>query len=72
MKAIKVDVSEREWSKVTPFIAFVSDENVVVYRLSRTSFLVVTSHEAAMECIINLMKWRFEDEIGIAEITAIR
>lgn len=62
MKAIKVEVIEREWSLVNPFVEYINDDDVVAYQISRTGFLVVTEGECAMARVLALIATRFDDE----------
>lgn len=68
MKAIKVEVSESEWSKVRGAVSLMKNDLTVVYQLSRTSFLVVTAHASATKRMEHLLDSVFGEEIEITEI----
>lgn len=68
MKAIKVEVAEREWSLVSPFVEYINDDDVVAYQTSRTGFLVVAEGECAMARVNALITSRFDEETLITDI----
>lgn len=68
MKAIKVTVDSKEWSKVNGFLQEVSDDNIFAYQVDRTSFLMVTENEYGMAYLqTNLPVW-FDEEVTIINL----
>lgn len=71
MKAIKVEVSESEWSKVGPFVNNVNatnGEDAMAYRLSRISFLVITSGACSMRQVRIQLMSEFKQDTEVTEI----
>ncbi len=68
MKAIKVTVDLREWSKIYDFLREVSDENIFTYQVDSTSFLAVTENEYAMAFLQSLLEVWFEEEVSIIKL----
>lgn len=68
MKAIKVEVVEREWDKVFSFVEYINDVDVLAYQISRTAFIVVTEGDCSMARVEAMIAARFEYEIYITNI----
>lgn len=68
MKAIKVTVDLREWSKIYDFLREVSDENIFTYQVDSTSFLVVTENEYAMAFLQSFLEVWFEEDVSIIKL----
>jgi len=68
MKAIKVTVDLREWSKIYDFLRDVVDENIFAYQIDSTSFLVVTENEYGMAFLQSCLEVWFEEEVSIIKL----
>lgn len=68
MKAIKVTVDLREWSKIGDFLRNVLDENIFTYQVDSTSFLVVTENEYVMTFLHSCLELWFEEEVTIINL----
>ena len=68
MKAIKVTVDLREWSKISDFLRDVMNENIFAYQVDSTSFLVVTENEYGMDFLRSLLAVWFEEELIINDL----
>lgn len=68
MKAIKVEVVEREWDKVFSFVEYINDVDVLAYQISRTAFIVVIEGDCSMARVEAMIAARFEYEIYITNI----
>lgn len=68
MKAIKVTVDLREWSKIGDFLRDVMNENIFAYQVDSTSFLVVTENEYGMAFLRSLLEVWFEEELIINDL----
>lgn len=68
MKAIKVTVDLREWSKISDFLRDVMNENIFAYQVDSTSFLVVTENEYGMDFLRSLLEVWFEEELIINDL----
>lgn len=68
MKAIKVTVDLREWSKIYDFLRDVVDENIFAYQIDSTSFLVVTENEYGMALLQSCLEVWFEEEVSIIKL----
>lgn len=68
MKAIKVTVDLREWSKIVDFLRDIVDENIFAYQVGSTSFLVVTENECGMAFLRSHMEVWFEEEVSIIKL----
>lgn len=68
MKAIKVTVDLREWSKIYDFLRDVVDENIFAYQIDSTSFLVVTENECGMAFLQSSLEVWFEEEVSIIKL----
>lgn len=68
MKAIKVTVDLREWSKIYDFLRDVVDENIFAYQIDSTSFLVVTENEYGMAFLQSCLEVWFEEEVSITKL----
>lgn len=68
MKAIKVTVNLREWSKIGDFLRDVSDENIFTYQVDSTTFLAVTENEYGMAFLRSLLEVWFEEELIINDL----
>lgn len=68
MKAIKVTVDLREWSKIVDFLRDIVDENIFAYQVDSTSFLVVTENECGMAFLRSHLEVWFEEEVSIIKL----
>lgn len=68
MKAIKVTVDLREWSKIYDFLRDVVDENIFAYQIDSTSFLVVTENEYGMAFLQSCLEVWFEEKVSIIKL----
>ncbi len=62
MKAIKVEVAEREWDKVIAFVADTDDDGIFLYQTGRRSFLVVSDGDHSMARAKAMIYAYFEED----------
>ncbi len=69
MKAIRVSVNFREWSKVDVFLdRFKGEEDTFIYRVENVIFIAVFDGECAMAYFKAELAKAFDEEILIVEL----
>ena len=69
MKAMRVSVNFREWSKVDGFLGqFKGEEDTFIYQVENVTFIAVFGGECAMSYFKAELAKAFDEEILIVEL----
>lgn len=68
MRAIRVEIAEREWDKVISFVAETEDDEILAVQTGRNSLLVVSEGDCSMARAKAMIYAYFEEETVITPL----